>query len=264
MVIQPGPGRWRPHGRCRGGYSLIELLVVIFIIGILAALVLAALSTARATARGVLCMNNLKQITFSFTQFADHRLHPNRGDSARYGPNLFHIEDFQESLYGIDEFWRGPEGLTSVRFESRETPMMCPDGPKALERRKGLPCSAYAVTPTENVSIGFNMRLHQISVTTFGWPRLQRTRLSADILERTSVPLAFDVDGHQAKKMDVLPYYSAPEAGDAGPYGGGRFWFPSTRHRGLLNAAFIGGHVLRSAAPEDQAGWNWSYQPPLR
>ena len=71
------PREVRPPAR---GFTLIELLVVIAIIAILAALLLPALSRAKAQSQMAACLNNLKQLEVCWHLYAvdnDDRLAPN-------------------------------------------------------------------------------------------------------------------------------------------------------------------------------------------
>lgn len=246
------------------GFTLVELLVTISIIGVLLSLLAPALVRTIGSARGFKCVTSLRAVAFDFALFADQNMHGPRGADAALN-NRFRIATFQESEYGIDEFWAfGDLDLVTLEADDAGNHMRCSEMSGAITLSRNKPCTAAgSMAPPQNVSYGFNARLNRIEVNGPFGPAAQTALLSHEILERGDVPLLWDVDGAQAYQQGVnTPQFSAPAMESQFLYANNRHWFPAMRHNGAMNVAFVGGHVLTTRTPLEEPGWLWGYQPP--
>ena len=89
--------------RCRpAGFTAVELLAVVTIIALLAALILPAVQQAREAARKASCSNNLRQIGLAIHNYvAQHRAFPPQATRGGWGPHV-RLAPFLGSTVRVD------------------------------------------------------------------------------------------------------------------------------------------------------------------
>ena len=114
-------------------FTLLELLTVIAIIGILVAMLLPAIQSAREASRRMSCCNNLRQIGLAVTSYEtthrffppSHTRDPDHGFFALLLPYLEQRAVYE--MYDFDHYWDGPENQAAR--ESDMAVFVCPSAP---------------------------------------------------------------------------------------------------------------------------------------
>jgi prepilin-type processing-associated H-X9-DG protein len=105
--------------------TLVELLVVIAIIGVLVAMLLPAIQSARAAARTASCKNNMRQIGLAVLQFCD----AHKGQF----PDWYHTGDGTSWVYTV-----------AGHLENVDAIRLCPEDFLLFERRY-MKSTSYAI-----------------------------------------------------------------------------------------------------------------------
>lgn len=148
----------RPGGTIkRSGFTLIELLVVVAIIGMLAKLLLPALSHGKASAISVLCKSNLHEVGIALRLYLD--------DAEKY-PHSWHLAlspylgNKAEVVYC--PAWKPAAVPQKVLYGY--------NGYNAFNGGLGLVPESGVRVPNEMIAIGDSCDLGEITGAGFGWP----------------------------------------------------------------------------------------------
>ena len=211
--------------RCsrRRAFTLVEILIVLVVIGLLAALLLPVFNNARNSARSTACQSNLKQIGLALQLYLN--------DSSNIYPEPFAIPQNCTFSNSLVNYTRSTEVFT------------CPSAPNEFYQPGCLP-DKHEGDITYHYDGGYIMNLSDLLN-----PRLSQMRI------RRPTQMILLVDGETGQGVTQPGSGTMPITADRLLEMGVQL-----RHREGANALYADGHVkwLSSSAIADRSAWTLS------
>lgn len=124
------------------GFTLVELLVVIAVIGVLVALLLPAVQTAREAARRMKCTNHLKQVALAihnyesaFQEYPPAGMNDSTTGAANHSCVAFLLPYLEQAnvrdLYRMDRSWNHADNAGALKHELYV--LRCPSSPHTVK-----------------------------------------------------------------------------------------------------------------------------------